>query len=143
MKQTKYLILDEVIAIHDSMIELYGGSFGIQNIGLIQSAISRPQASFGGIDLYPTIFDKASALFHSLIFNHAFVDGNKRTAMTTTARFLAVNGYSVEVGQKEFVEFPLRAENKRLSLEEVASWLKKYSKKIKKSLSSRATKSTQ
>lgn len=131
MKQTKYLILDEVIAMHDSMIELYGGSFGIRDIGLLQSAISRPQASFGGIDLYPTIFDKAAALFHSLMFNHAFADGNKRTTMTTTARFLAINGYSVEVTQKEFVEFPLRVENNRLSLEEIANWLKKYAKKIK------------
>lgn len=131
MKQTKYLLFDEVIAIHDSMIELYGGSFGIRDIGLIQSAISRPQASFGGVDLYPTIFDKAAALFHSLMFNHAFLDGNKRTTMTTTARFLAINGYSVAVTQKEFVEFPIRVENKHLSLEKIASWLKKYTKKIK------------
>lgn len=131
MRQTKYLILDEVIAIHDSMIELYGGSFGIRDIGLIQSAITRPQASFGGVDLYPTIFDKAAALFHSLMFNHAFVDGNKRTTMTATARFLAVNGYSIEVTQKEFVDFPLRVENNHLSREEIAKWLKKYSKEIK------------
>lgn len=131
MKQTKYLILDEVIAIHDSMIELYGGSFGIRDIGLLQSAISRPQATFGGVDLYPTIFDKAAALFHSLMFNHAFADGNKRTTMTTTARFLAINGYSVTVGQKEFVDFPLRVENKHLSLEEIAAWLKKYTKNKK------------
>lgn len=130
MKKTKYLILDEVIAIHDSMIELYGGSFGIRDIGLIQSAIGRPQATFGGVDLYPTIFEKASALFHSLMLNHAFVDGNKRTTMTTTARFLAINGYSLRVGQKEFVDFPLRVENKHLSLEEIAHWLKKYAKKI-------------
>ena len=131
MKQTKFIILDEVIAIHDSMIELYGGSFGIRDIGLLQSAISRPKATFGGVDLYPTIFDKAGALFHSLMFNHAFADGNKRTTMTTTARFLAINGYSVEVGQREFVDFPLRVENKRLSLEEITQWLKKHTKKIK------------
>lgn len=130
MKQTKHLSLDEVIAIHDSMIELYGGSFGIRDIGLLQSAISRPQASFGGVDLYPTIFDKAAALFHSLMFNHAFMDGNKRTTMTTTARFLAINGYSIEVGQKEFVDFPLRVENKHFSLGEITVWLKKYTRKI-------------
>ncbi|MBI4096585.1 MAG: type II toxin-antitoxin system death-on-curing family toxin [Candidatus Levybacteria bacterium] len=130
MKQTKYLILDEVIAIHDSMIELYGGSFGIRDIGLIQSAVSRPQASFAGIDLYPTIFNKVAALFHSLMFNHAFLDGNKRTTMTATARFLAINGYSMEATQKEFVEFPIRVENKHLSLEAIAGWLKKHSKKI-------------
>lgn len=131
MKQTKFIVLDEVIAIHDSMIESYGGSFGIRDIGLLQSAISRPQTTFGGIDLYPTIFDKAAALFHSLMFNHAFADGNKRTTMTTTARFLAINGYSVEVTQKEFVEFPLRVENNHLPPEKITAWLKKYSKRIK------------
>jgi len=131
VKQTKHLLLDEVIAIHDSMIELYGGSFGIRDIGLLQSAISRPKASFGGVDLYPTIFDKAAALFHSLMFNHAFMDGNKRTTMTATARFLAINGYSIEVEQEEFVDFPLRAENKHLSLREITVWLKKYAKKNK------------
>ncbi|MDO8620725.1 MAG: type II toxin-antitoxin system death-on-curing family toxin [Candidatus Levybacteria bacterium] len=130
MRQTKHLILDEVIAIHDSMIEQYGGSFGIRDIGLLQSAISRPQASFGGVDLYPTIFDKAAALFHSLMFNHAFMDGNKRTTMTTTARFLAINGYLVVVEQREFVDFPLRVENKHLSLGEIVAWLKKHTKKM-------------
>lgn len=131
MKQTKHLLLDEVIAIHDSMIELYGGNFGIRDIGLLQSAISRPQASFGGVDLYLTIFDKAAAIFHSLMFNHAFMDGNKRTTMTATARFLAINGYSVDVGQKEFVDFPLRVENKHLSLSEITIWSKTNSKKVK------------
>lgn len=127
---TVYLTLDEVIAIHDDMIDNYGGSHGIRDIGLVQSAIGRPQASFGGDDLYPTIFDKAAALFHSLIFNHAFVDGNKRTTITTTARFLYRNGYSLQSTEKEFVSFPLRVENKHLSLEEIKEWLKRHSKKV-------------
>jgi death-on-curing protein len=123
----KYLSLDEVIAIHDSMIEEYGGSHGIRDLGMIQSAIARPQASFGGEDLYPTLFDKAAALFHSLMFNHAFVDGNKRTTISVTARFLAINGFSLEVSQKEFVDFPLRVENNHLELGDIADWLKKHS----------------
>jgi len=131
VKQTKYLIFDGVIAIHDSMIELYGGSFGILDIGLIQSAISRPRASFGGADLYPSIFDKAAALFHSLIFNHAFIDGNKRTTVTATARFLTINGCSLEATQKELAEFPVLVINKHLSLEEIAGWLKNHAKKVK------------
>ncbi len=130
MKNIRYLSLDILIAIHDSMIEEYGGSFGIRDLGLLQSALARPQASFGGEDLYPTVLDKAAALFHSLIFNHAFVDGNKRTTMTTTARFLHINGYELIVDEKEFVAFPLRVENKHLDIEEIAKWLKKNSKSI-------------
>lgn len=130
MKKIKYLSLDEVLAIHDAMIESYGGSFGIRDLGLIQSALARPQASFAGEDLYPTILDKAAALFHSLMFNHAFADGNKRTTVTATARFLYINGYELDVDQKELVSFPLKVENQHLDIEEIAKWLKEHTKKI-------------
>lgn len=130
MKSVQYLTLETVVGIHNEMIELYGGSFGIRDLGLIQSAITRPQASFGGQDLYSTIFEKAAALFHSLMFNHAFVDGNKRTTVTSTARFLYINGYALETSDTEFVEFPLRVEKERLSIEQISLWLKKNSKKI-------------
>ncbi len=129
MKKILYISLDEVIAIHESMIDEYGGSHGIRDLGLIQSALARPQATFGGEDLYGDIFDKAAALFHSLIFNHAFVDGNKRTTISTTARFLYKNGYNLSTDGNEFVDFPLRVENKHLSLEEISSWLKKNSRR--------------
>ncbi len=125
----KYISLDEVIAIHDNMVSLYGGSHGIRDLGLVESAISRPQATFGGNDLYPDIFLKAAALFHSLMFNHAFVDGNKRTTITSTARFISLNGYELRATDREFVDFPLRVENNHLSFEEIAKWLKQNSKK--------------
>jgi len=128
---TLHLTLDEVIAIHDEMIDEYGGSHGIRDIGLVQSAISRPQASFGGEDLYPGIFDKAAALFHSLMLNHAFVDGNKRTTISATARFLYKNGYELRPTEREFVNFPMQVENKHLDLQVITTWLKKNSKKMK------------
>jgi|SRR3989338_2964417 len=127
-----YISLDEVLAIHDDMVERYGGSFGIRDLGLIQSAIARPQATFGGEDLYPTIIDKAAALFHSLIFNHAFADGNKRTSLTSTARFLHLNGYKLNANEQELIDFPLRVENKHLDIEEISEWLKLHTKKAKK-----------
>lgn len=129
--KTKHIALDEVIAIHDNMVSLYGGRHGIRDLGLVESAISRPKATFGGEDLYPDIFLKAAALFHSLMFNHAFVDGNKRTTITTTARFLNLNGYELKATDREFVDFLLRVENNHLSFEEIAVWLKKHSKKLR------------
>lgn len=125
-----YLVFEDVVKIHDDMICNYGGSYGIRDEGLVKSALARPQASFGGEDLYETIFAKAAALFHSLMFNHAFVDGNKRTTVTTTARFLACNGYELETGQKELVDFALRVENTHMPIEEIATWLEKNVKKI-------------
>lgn len=136
MKKIKYVSLEEVLAIHDDLIEQYGGSFGVRDLGLIQSAIARPQATFGGYDLYKTVFDKVAAFFHSLIFNHAFADGNKRTAITTAARFLYINGYELVASKNEFVKFPLNVENNHLTLKKIAAWLKQHSRegKILKSL---------
>ena len=129
MKKTNFISLESVLAIHESMIDLYGGSHGIRDLGLIQSALARPQSSFSGEDLYISIFDKAAALFHSLLFNHGFVDGNKRTSLTTTARFLYINGYKLKATDREFVDFPLLVENKHLSLEDIATWLEKHTHK--------------
>ncbi len=125
-----YISLDEVLAIHDDIIERYGGSFGIRDLGLIQSAIARPQSTFGGEDLYPTIIAKAAALFHSLIFNHAFTDGNKRTSLVSTARFLYLNRYELIADQQELIDFPLRVKNKHLDIEQIGRWLKEHTKKV-------------
>lgn len=130
MKQVRYITLDEVLAIHDSMVEQYGGSHGIRDIGLIQSAVARPQSTFGGEDLYPTLFDKAAALFHSLMFNHAFLDGNKRTTLTSTARFLYLNGYELSADKKELLAFPLRVENQHFSIEQIGDWLESHTAQI-------------
>lgn len=130
MKKTIYLTLDVVLAIHDDMVNQYGGSHGIRDLGLIQSAIARPQATFSGVDLYPTIIDKGAALFHSLLFNHAFLDGNKRTSIVTTARFLFVNGYALEASTEDFVAFPLRVENEHWDIERIAAWFAEHTKKI-------------
>ena len=128
MKKTSYITLDVILAIHDNMIENYGGSSGIINLGAIQSAIARPQSSFGGEDLYSDTFQKAAVLFHSLIFNHGFIDGNKRTAMVSASRFLSINGYELDVNQKEFFSFPLKVVKEKLSIEEISKWFRKKSK---------------
>lgn len=127
--KTKYIPIEEVLIIHDDMISRYGGSFGIRDMGLIESALARPKASFGGQDLYPGVLDKAAALFHSLIFNHAFTDGNKRTTLTVTARFLSLNGYELKASQEEIVEFPLWVDNTHPDIEEIAKWLREHTMK--------------
>ena len=81
---TRYLKLEEVIAIYYDQIERYGGSHGIRDLNLLTSAVYRPQVSFGRKNLYPDIYAKASALMHSIMLNHPFVDGNNRTGITAT-----------------------------------------------------------
>ena len=131
MQNTIFLTLEQILIIHEDQLERYGGSFGLRDLPLLESAIFRPQSSFGGEDLYVTIFDKAAAMMHSLLKNHAFVDGNKRTATVSTIMLLELNRYKLAVNQKELVEFAMHVENEALSLDEIASWLQKHSKKRK------------
>jgi death-on-curing protein len=96
-------------------------------MNLLESALSRPQASFGGQDLYESIFDKAAALMHSLLKNHPFIDGNKRTSLATVGIFLKINGYNLPNNHKEEIAFTMHVEDNSLSLEDIASWLEKNS----------------
>lgn len=128
----KYLTLDEVLGIHYSEVEKFGGSHGIRDLNLLDSAVHRPQASFMGEDLYPTIFDKAAALLHSILLDHPFIDANKRTSIVSTAYFLYLNGYDLEMEQKELVELALKVESKQMNLEQISKWLKEHSIKVKR-----------
>ncbi len=125
----KYLTTQKILAIHFQAVERFGGSHGIRDIGLIESAVARPQASFDGKDLYKTIFQKAAALLQSILKNHAFVDGNKRTALSSAAIFLYLNGYEITNTHEKEVGFVVKVDNQNLTMEQIASWLKKNSKK--------------
>ena len=127
---TIFLTLEQVLTIHDDQIDRYGGNHGFRDLGLLQSSVYRPQATFGGEDLYPSLFEKAAALIHSLLLNHAFVDGNKRTAMTSGTVFLELNDYSLVVSQQEFYSTAYKIEEKKMNLEQIVAWLKKHSKKL-------------
>lgn len=126
----KYLTSYQVLAIHDQMIKRFGGSRGVRDVGLLESAVVRPQASFDREDLYPTIFVKAAALLQSLLKNHPFVDGNKRTALSVAGIFLKINGYKLINSHKEEVEFAIKVDNQHLTIKEITRWLKKHTNKI-------------
>lgn len=132
VKVALFLTLEQVLFIHEDQVDRYGGSHGVRDLGLLESAILRSQTTFGGVDLYITIFDKAAALMHSLLLNHPFVDGNKRTAVVSALSFLELNGYSLKVNDKELEKFALMVENKKPSIEFIANWLKKHSILLKK-----------
>lgn len=131
MDDVYYLALEEVIALHHDQINRYGGSHGIRDMNLLIAAVARPQASFSGEDLYPEIFSKASALTHSIIMNHAFIDGNKRTGTVACARFLFINGFALKMSKKELVELALNIEAKKWNIKQIVSFLKSHSTKIK------------
>lgn len=127
----KYLTPQQVLLIHDQSIKRYGGSSGLRDLGLLESAIARPRSSFDGKDLYRSVFEKSAALMHSLLKNHAFVDGNKRTALASAGIFLRLNGYRLVNTHEKELEFALNVENGSLSIEEIAAWFRKYTRKAR------------
>lgn len=113
------------------MVKRFGGSQGIRDLSLVESAVERPKATFDGIDLYTDVYTKAAALMHSLLKNHAFVDGNKRTAYASCGVFLKLNGYKLDNMHEASLEFAMNVENNSLDFKQIATWLKKNSKKTK------------
>jgi death on curing protein len=123
----KYLSSEQVLFIHSRIIDATGGAHGIRDIGLLQSAVARPRATFQGKDLYRDVFSKAAALMESISQNHAFIDGNKRTAISSAAIFLQLNGYNLEADQKEVVIFAVSVATGKSRFEEIMEWLRRKS----------------
>jgi death-on-curing protein len=90
--RVSFLSRDEVLAIHSSLLERFGGPPGVRDFGLLESALYRPQTGH-----YADLAEMAAALFESLVMNHPFVDGNKRVAFFATDIFLRLNGYKLQV----------------------------------------------
>ena len=91
-----FLTVDDVLQLHEDALEHDGGSPGLRDPGLLSSAVHAPQASFGGQWLVGDLFDMAAAYMFHIARNHAFVDGNKRTALLTTLVFLGLNGHVLD-----------------------------------------------
>lgn len=90
-----FLTLAEVLEAHTDQLRRYGGQPGVRDLGLLESALAQPEASFGGEWLHPTLHEMAAAYAYHLCQNHPFVDGNKRTALACALVFLELNGMSV------------------------------------------------
>lgn len=123
----KYLLPEQILFIHSRLIDETGGSHGVRDLGLLQSAAARPKATFGGKELYHDIFQQAAAMMESLVKNHPFIDGNKRTAIISAAVFLQRNGYFLETTQEELERIAIKTATSEISVNELAKWFKKYS----------------
>lgn len=127
----RYLGYQQALWLYRRTIEETGGSYGIRDEGLLRSALARPQASWGGTDLYPTVFEKAAALAESITRNHPFVDGNKRMALAFLRLILKMNGYQVIASQEAKVQLILKVIERKMTSQEVAGWLARHSQRLK------------
>lgn len=121
-----YLTLDQVLVLHDRSISKHGGSFGIRDIGLIESALMAPQQTFGGEDLYPSLESKVAAMWHGFVANHGFVDGNKRIGLIVASVFLLMNGFRFTLSQALAEEITLKIATSELSRAELVGLVGKW-----------------
>jgi death on curing protein len=125
---TRYLSLAEVMELHHQIIEQSKGIMGIRDLGALESSVSQPRMSFDGIDLYLTTVDKASALGFSIIMNHPFIDGNKRTGHAAMEVFLILNGFEIDAPVAEQERVILDLASGELRRYEFTQWLQSNSK---------------
>ena len=120
-----FLTLAEVVEVHINQIQLYGGTQGIRDMHLLQSALAQPEASFGGVWLHEDLFEMAAAYAFHLCQNHPFLDGNKRTALATALLFLAMNGVSIADPYRSLLTAMLKMSEGKLGKNEFAQHLRK------------------
>jgi death-on-curing protein len=125
-----YLTAEQVLFIHARLISETGGTHGVRDLSLLLSAVARQQVTIDGHDLYLNIFSKAAALLESLIGNHAFLDGNMRTAITSAGLFLRINGYQLTTDNHQLKAFTLLCAKRLISLEQMVLWLETHSGQI-------------
>jgi len=125
-----YLSVEQVLFIHARLIESTGGEHGVRDLDILLSAIGRPYASFDQQDLYPDLFSKTAALMESLIPNHPFVDGNKRTGATAAGLFLILNGVRLTATNAELVAITMNIAKSQGNLDVIRSWLKDNTQSI-------------
>jgi death-on-curing protein len=124
----RYLTLNEVLALHDQVMRQSGGAVGVLSLPALESALAQPRMAFGGEDLYPTLIEKAAALGHSLIANHPFVDGNKRTGHAAMEVFLMLNGFEIQAAVDEQEGVILRVAVGEMKREEFTEWLRVHAR---------------
>jgi death-on-curing protein len=119
---TDYLTVVEVLVIHADQIERYGGSHGIRDAGLLEAALYRPQTGY-----YADLIEEAAALWESLSQNHAFIDGNKRTAFAAMYTFLAINGARLTADAEEtYASVAALYEGSQFNFDNLVPWLRHH-----------------
>ncbi len=126
MQPIVFLSVDDVLMIHNRVIEEFGGDSGLRDRGLLESAVAMPQSTFGGADLHPRLAEKAAAYHFHLCTNHAFVDGNKRVAVAAAEVFLLINGHELSASDDVIEELTQGVAGGQLSKDQVMEFFEKF-----------------
>lgn len=121
----------QVLWIYRRVLEETGGGPGLRDEALLRSALARPDVSFEGQDLYPSLFEKAGALLEALLRNHPFIDGNKRVAWECFDIFLDLNGFRINAGQNEAFKLIMKIIERQCTVQDITGWLKRHTRQVK------------
>ena len=127
----RYISLGQVLELHRRIIEQSGGTPRMLNIGELESAVQQPRMTFGGEDLYTTLGEKAAALAFSIIRNHPFMDGNKRTGHAAMEVFLILNRHEMRASVDDAEEVILRVASGEMGREEFTDWVEAHLHSLK------------
>ncbi len=115
---------NQVLEIHSEMVKRFGGADGIRDKRLLESALARPFITFDGVDLYPNAIEKASAIIESIVVNHPFLDGNKRTGYTLGRLILLGNGIDIVASTDARYDFVINVASGQYTYDDILVWLK-------------------
>ncbi|MBU8908273.1 type II toxin-antitoxin system death-on-curing family toxin [Desertibacillus haloalkaliphilus] len=132
MGEVVYLTINQVIAINTVQIRLYSPDepTGVKDSNLLDSALNRPKQSVFGSDAYPTVYEKAAALFESIAKNHAFHNANKRTALASLIVFLKINHFRWKMGIDEEQDFTVDVVNHKYTFDQIVSTIESHTEKL-------------
>lgn len=122
----KRLTKEQVLRLHEDLIEEFGGIHGVRDEGLLESALSAPFQTFDGQDLYPSVLEKAGRLGYGLIRNHPFLDGNKRIGVHVLLVCLALNGVRLSYDDEDLIQTALGVASGSVAFEEFYRWLSEH-----------------
>jgi len=123
-----FLTLEDILALHEELIQRYGGTRGLRDAGLLEAALAMPQAGFGSQYFHEFPYEMAAAYLFHLVRNHAFIDGNKRIALACAILFLKINRVSYSITEEEAVELTLETASGNMDKGAVTAFFRKHLK---------------
>ncbi len=119
-----YLSVEQILALHEALVDAFGGSAGLRDRGALEAAVARPAMTFDGEDLYPDLAAKAAASMQSLVSNHPFADGNKRVGVHAAEFFVERNGQALEADDDELERLTLTVAEGKVAVEALTIWFR-------------------
>lgn len=124
-----HLSIEQVLYIHDVLIEETGGRHGLRDLDLLASVVGRLQSGTRDVEIYPTLFARTAALMSSIVQNHPFIDGNKRTGISVAGILMVLNGWELAATDDGLYAFTLRVANGHRSIDEMVAWLEAHARR--------------